>query len=182
MRRYTLTGKESPRLALDTFEAAQPGKGMMSVDIKAASLNYRDLIVSRQFSAVVPLSDGAGVVAALGEGVEGFALGDRVVIGFMPGWVEGEFSPAKKATSLGGPGMDGVLTERLIVSATGVAHIPDSMTFEEAATLPCAGVTAWSALFERRPSCLGKQCCFSARVAFRSSLCSSRRWPARASS
>lgn len=151
MRRYTLTGKERPRLELRAFEAVQPGHGMISVDIKAASLNYRDLILSRKFSDVVPLSDGAGVVAAVGEGVEGFAIGDRVVIGFMPGWVEGEFSPAKKATSLGGPGMDGVLTERLAVPATGVVHIPDSMTFEEAAALPCAGVTAWSALFERRP-------------------------------
>ena len=100
---------------------------------------------------MVPLSDGAGVVSGVGPGVEDYDIGDRVVIGFMPGWVEGEFSAAKQALSLGGPGVDGVLTERVIVPATAVARIPDRLTFEEAATLPCAGVTAWSALFERRP-------------------------------
>ncbi|WP_207761929.1 zinc-dependent alcohol dehydrogenase family protein [Arboricoccus pini] len=135
----------------DTFEATPPGAGQIAIDIKAASLNYRDLIIAKRFGDIVPMSDGAGVVTAIGEGVKGFAIGDRVVIGFMPGWVEGAFSPAKKATSLGGPGMDGVLTERLVVAATGAVPIPDAMSFNEAATLPCAGVTAWSALFERRP-------------------------------
>ena len=69
----------------------------------------------------------------------------------MPGWVEGEFSEAKKASSLGGPGVDGVLAEQIVVPATGVVHLPDPISFEAASTLPCAGVTAWSALFERRP-------------------------------
>jgi predicted ester cyclase len=74
-----------------------------------------------------------------------------VVIGFMPGWVEGEFSEAKKAFSLGGHGVGGVLAERVVAPATGVVRLPDSMSFEAAPTLPCAGVTAWSTLFERRP-------------------------------
>ena len=151
MRRYVLTGREDPRIVLEEVAEPRPGPGEVVVELRAASLNYRDLVLARRIEGVVPLSDGAGTVSALGGGVEGLAVGDRVVIGFMPGWVEGRFSEAKKATGLGGPGVDGVLTERIAVPATGVVRIPDAMSFEEAATLPCAGVTAWSALFERRP-------------------------------
>ena len=151
MRRYTLTGHDHPTVILREGEDCHPGQGELAVDLRAASLNYRDLIVAKNVMDLVPLSDGAGIVHGMGAGVEGFAVGDRVVIGFMPGWVEGEFTEAKKATSLGGGGVGGVLAERIVVPATGVARIPDAMTFEEAATLPCAGVTAWSALFERRP-------------------------------
>ncbi|NYT22229.1 NAD(P)-dependent alcohol dehydrogenase [Alcaligenaceae bacterium] len=151
MRRYTLTGRQDPRLILGNDEDLRPGKGEIAVDLRAASLNYRDLIVSRNVEGVVPLSDGAGVIAGIGEGVEGHAIGDRVVLGFMPHWVEGDITEAKKASSLGGQGMDGVLRERIIVPASGVVRIPEPMSFEAAATLPCAGVTAWAALFERRP-------------------------------
>lgn len=151
MRSYTLTGQQRPRLALGQGQSVQPGKGEVAVDLRAASLNYRDLIVAQRCKDTVPLSDGAGVVASVGEGVSGFARGDRVVIGFMPAWVEGDLTEAKKASSLGAPGADGVLRDRLVVPATGLVPIPASMSFEEAATLPCAGVTAWSALFERRP-------------------------------
>lgn len=151
MRRYTLTGQQHPRLVLGTDETIRPGKGEIAVELRAASLNYRDLIVSGSVEGVVPLSDGAGVVAEVGEGVTDYTSGDRVVIGFMPHWVEGDISEAKKASSLGGLGMDGVLRERIIVPANGVVRMPEAMSFEAAATLPCAGVTAWSALFERRP-------------------------------
>jgi NADPH:quinone reductase-like Zn-dependent oxidoreductase len=136
---------------LGDVQDPSPGESEILVDLRAASLNYRDLVVSRLTKDLVPLSDGAGVVSAIGAKVQGFAIGDRVVIGFMPGWVEGEFTAAKQATGLGGPGVNGVLIERIAVPANGVVHIPDAMTFEAAATLPCAGVTAWSALFERRP-------------------------------
>lgn len=151
MRRYVLTGREDPRIVLEEVAEPLPGPGEIVVELRAASLNYRDLVLARRIEGVVPLSDGAGTISALGDGVESLAVGDRVVIGFMPGWVEGRFTEAKKATGLGGPGVDGVLTERIAVPATGVVRIPDAMSFEEAATLPCAGVTAWSALFERRP-------------------------------
>ena len=151
MRRYMLTGSERPRVTLGHGEEVSPGDGEIAVDLRAASLNYRDLVVANRFRDLVPLSDGAGVISSIGAGVEGHAVGDRVVLGFMPRWVEGEFSAAKQASSLGGPGMNGVLAERISVPATGVVRIPEAMTFEEAATLPCAGVTAWSALFERRP-------------------------------
>lgn len=151
MRSYTLTGQQQPRLALAQTQDVPPGEGEVSIDLRAASLNYRDLIMTKRFKDAVPLSDGAGVVSSVGEGVSGFANGDRVVIGFMPAWVEGDINESKQASSLGAPGADGVLRDRIVVPATGLVHIPESMTFEEAATLPCAGVTAWSALFERRP-------------------------------
>ncbi|NNU59949.1 NAD(P)-dependent alcohol dehydrogenase [Ochrobactrum soli] len=148
---YILTGNENPRLKLVEKHDRKPGRGEIAVDLRAASLNYRDLIVAKCTKDSIPLSDGAGVVSAVGEGVTDYAIGDRVVIGFMPEWVEGPFSEAKKAASLGGNTVDGVLSERIVVPATGVVRMPDPMTFEEASTLPCAGVTAWSALFERRP-------------------------------
>ena len=151
MRRYRITGKDHPTVVLEDAEDPGPGPGELRVDLRAASLNYRDLVVATRFTDVVPLSDGAGVVSAIGRDVEGFSIGDRVVIGFMPKWTEGEFTEARKASSLGGPGVDGVLAEQIVVPATGVVRLPDSMSFEAASTLPCAGVTAWSALFERRP-------------------------------
>ncbi|RYF28441.1 MAG: NAD(P)-dependent alcohol dehydrogenase [Comamonadaceae bacterium] len=150
MQRYLLTGQR-PRLAIAQGLLAQPGKGEVVVEMRAASLNYRDLLIAKAAKDVVPLSDGSGVISALGEGVTGHAVGDRVVIGFMPGWTEGEYTQAKKVSSLGEPGVDGVLQEFVVVQADGDVRIPDWMTFEEAATLPCAAVTAWAALFERRP-------------------------------
>ncbi|MEP7457687.1 NAD(P)-dependent alcohol dehydrogenase [Phyllobacterium sp. SB3] len=150
MQRYILTGNENPRLKLARADVRPPAKGEVAVDLRAASLNYRDLVIASNFKDVVPLSDGAGVVSAVGEGVDDWKVGDRVVIGFMPGWVEGPITPDKKASSLGSQTMNGVLTERIVVPWNGIVRIPDAMTFEEAATLPCAGVTAFSALFERR--------------------------------
>ncbi|MET2832572.1 zinc-dependent alcohol dehydrogenase family protein [Mesorhizobium shangrilense] len=151
MQSYRTTGETNPTLTLVETPDPVAGANELLVDVKAASLNYRDLIVAQNNKGVLPLSDGAGVVSAIGKGTQGFEIGDRVVIGFMPGWVEGEFSAAKQATSLGGASVDGVLTQRIAVAANAVVRIPETMSFEEASTLPCAGVTAWSALFERRP-------------------------------
>jgi NADPH:quinone reductase-like Zn-dependent oxidoreductase len=150
MRAYRLTGR-SPRLVLDEA-APEPsaGPGQVVVELRAASLNYRDLLNARANAGLIPLSDGAGIVGAIGEGVRGWAPGDRVAIGFMPGWIEGPFSQAKQATALGGDGVHGVLAERIAVSAAALVRIPEGITFAEAATWPCAGVTAWTALFERR--------------------------------
>jgi NADPH:quinone reductase-like Zn-dependent oxidoreductase len=149
MRRYITTGQSSPKLKLEEAPEVSPKRGEVVVDLKAASLNYRDLLQAGG-PGVVPGSDGAGVISALGDDVEGFAVGDRVVIGFMIGWIEGDLSIAKQETSLGGE-LEGVLRDRMIVPADAIVKIPDGMTFEEASCLPCAGVTAWSALFERRP-------------------------------
>lgn len=149
MRRYITTGQNSPKLRMEDAPDVSPKRGEVVVDLKAASLNYRDLLQARG-AGVVPASDGAGVVSAIGKDVEGFEVGDRVVIGFMVGWTEGEFSIAKQGTSLGGE-LEGVLRDRMVVPANAIVKIPDDLTFEEAACLPCAGVTAWAALFERRP-------------------------------
>jgi NADPH:quinone reductase-like Zn-dependent oxidoreductase len=151
MRAYQLTGSDKPRLEIVEREDPTPAPGQVVVDLRATSLNYRDLLQAKVDRGLIPLSDGAGVVSAVGPAAGPWSVGDRVMIGFMPGWTEGPFTAAKQATALGGAGVDGVLTERVSVTTSALARVPDGMTFEEASTLPCAGVTAWSALFERRP-------------------------------
>lgn len=151
MRAYELTGSDRPRLKIVERDDPTPTPGHVVVDLRAASLNYRDLLQAKTDRGLIPLSDGAGVVSAVESAAGPWSVGDRVVIGFMPGWAEGPFTAAKQATALGGAGVDGVLAERISVPASALAHVPDGMNFEEASTLPCAGVTAWSALFERRP-------------------------------
>ncbi len=129
-----------------------PGPGQVVIKVKAASLNYRDLLMvqgfynPRQPLPLVPLSDGVGEVVAVGAGVARVKAGDRVAGAFAQGWISGRPSRAKLMdTSLGGP-LDGMLREYALLSAEGVVHVPDHLSDEEAATLPCAGLTAWSAL------------------------------------
>jgi NADPH:quinone reductase-like Zn-dependent oxidoreductase len=93
----------------------------------------------------VPLSDGAGEVAAVGPGVTRVKVGDRVAGCFLQGWLAGELTDAKARTALGGGG-PGMLAERVVLSEDGVVHVPAHLSFEEAATLPCAALTAWHAL------------------------------------
>jgi NADPH:quinone reductase-like Zn-dependent oxidoreductase len=130
---------------------AEPGR--VVVRIRAASLNYRDLLIARgTYRAIppgrlVPLSDGAGEVVSVGSGVTRFKAGDRVVAAFMQSWVSGPPRLEHGASALGGA-IGGVLAEQVSFSAEGLVRIPDSLSFERAATLPCAGVTAWNALFE----------------------------------
>lgn len=150
MRTYHLTGT-TPRLRPADIPEPQPGPGQVLVAIQATSLNFRDISQSKANAGMVPLSDGAGVVAATGPGVATWSPGDRVAIGFMPGWVEGEFDAAKQSSALGGDGVDGVLRHQIAFPATALARLPDHLSFDQAATFPCAAVTAWAALFERRP-------------------------------
>jgi NADPH:quinone reductase-like Zn-dependent oxidoreductase len=123
------------------------------VRLRAASLNFRDLMMSKGIYnpklklPLIPLSDGAGEVAAVGEGVSRFRVGDRVVSAFMPGWVDGPPTEAKTRSALGGE-VDGVLAEEYVLPETGLLPIPAHLSFEEAATLPCAALTAWNALVE----------------------------------
>jgi NADPH:quinone reductase-like Zn-dependent oxidoreductase len=130
----------------------QPGPGQVLVRMRAASLNYRDLVVikggygPRQTLPRIPLSDGAGEVAAVGTGVRRVKVGDRVVGCFSPAWVEGPVTQEKVDSSLGCY-VDGVLAEHTLFSEEAVLPVPGHLSFEEAATLPCAAVTAWHALF-----------------------------------
>lgn len=131
----------------------EPGPGQILVKVHASSLNYRDLMMvqgmynPRQPLPLIPNSDGAGEVVAVGDGVTRVAVGDRVAGIFAQGWIEGRPNRQKVGkTTLGSP-LDGMLTEFRVLDAEGVVPIPEHLSFEEAATLPCAGVTAWSALY-----------------------------------
>ncbi len=139
-------------LTLGEAPASEPGPGRVRVRIRAASLNYRDLTIARDpkrgVAGQVPLSDGAGEVVAVGPGVTRVKVGERVAGCFFQDWVAGPFSMASHKQDLGGT-IDGVLTEFADLAGEGVVRIPDSLSFEEAACLPCAGVTAWSALVSR---------------------------------
>ncbi len=129
-----------------------PGPGQVLVRITAASLNFRDLLLvqgiynPRQALPIVPGSDAAGVVSAVGPGVAGFAPGDRVVAAFFPDWPAGRPSAALLGHSFGAFGHDGVLCDYRLFEVRGLLRIPDALTDAEAACLPCAGVTAWSAV------------------------------------
>ncbi len=131
---------------------AVPGYGEAVVRVRACSLNYRDLVVAKGAygSAVktplVPLSDGAGEVISVGPGVSRVKPGDRVGGIFMQRWIEGPPDDAKAASAMGGA-IQGMLAEQVCLDADGLVHIPAHLSFEEAAALPCAAVTAWNALF-----------------------------------
>lgn len=124
------------------------------VRIEAASLNYRDLLVLRgQFGSVrdglIPLSDGAGRVVAAGSEVTRWREGDRVTPIFYRDWVGGPYREAYGASALGGGDMDGVLADLVAVPQNSLVRVPDALSLEEAATLPCAALTAWQALVVR---------------------------------
>lgn len=133
-----------------------PGPGEVLVRMKAASLNFRDLMVVRgQYNPklkrpMIPLSDGAGMVEEVGEGVTRFKKGDRVAGCFMQTWIDGPVTHEKGLSALGGA-IDGVLREYGIFSENGLVRVPEILSFEEAAALPCAAVTVWHALFEHTP-------------------------------
>lgn len=129
----------------------EPGPGEVLVRLRAASLNYRDLLMVRghynpkQPLPLIPCSDGVGVVEAVGAGVERVREGDRVATMFTQTWIGGPPDKAKLRGTLGGP-LDGALAERMVLSAEGVSPVPEHLSDTEAATLPCAALTAWSAL------------------------------------
>jgi NADPH:quinone reductase-like Zn-dependent oxidoreductase len=136
-----LTERPEPRL----------GAGQILVKWRAWSLNFRDLLVVKGLYnpklrlPLIPLSDGAGEVVDVGEGVTRVKAGDRVAGIFMQKWLDGEVTEAKARSALGG-GIDGILAELSVLDGDGVVGVPDHLTDEEAATLPCAAVTAWHAL------------------------------------
>ena len=130
-----------------------PGPGEVLLRMRAMALNYRDLMMiegaynPRQPLPLVPLSDGVGEVVAAGEGVRWPAVGARVCPIFAEGWIEGPPTRAKLATTLGGP-LPGTLAEYRVTPASAVVAAPEHLSDAEAATLPCAAVTAWHAVIE----------------------------------
>lgn len=138
---------------LEDAPSPKPGPGEVLVRMRAASLNFRDLMISRgvynpHFKLpLVPLSDGAGEVVENGPGAARFRPGDRVSCNFMARWVDGPLDDLKARSALGGE-VPGVLAEEVVLPECGLVGVPDSLSFEEAAALPCAGVTAWHGLFE----------------------------------
>lgn len=133
---------------------SEPGPDEVLVRIEAASLNYRDLLVLRGHlgatrSGLIPLSDGAGRVVATGANVTRWREGDRVAPIFYRDWAAGPYREAYGAGALGGGDIDGVLADQIVVAETSLVSIPDELSLEEAATLPCAALTAWHALVVR---------------------------------
>ncbi|MEX2454850.1 MAG: NAD(P)-dependent alcohol dehydrogenase [Rhodospirillaceae bacterium] len=141
-------------LALVDLPSPQPARGQVKVRIMASSINARDFNTVRAPGARntplprIPNSDGAGEVVAVGEGVTHFRPGDRIASCFFARWPAGDVTEDVMASALGGP-LDGVLAEEAVLEEAGVVHIPDHLSYAEAATLPCAAVTAWNALVER---------------------------------
>jgi NADPH:quinone reductase-like Zn-dependent oxidoreductase len=157
IRQYQLE-RDGPtyRLALKTVPRPSPGQKQVLVRVRAVSLNQRDLLVMRgQYGAGgggdtqgrVPLSDGAGEIVQTGAGVTRFRVGDRVAGTFFARWPDGKRTADVAASARGGGSVDGMLSEIVVSDEDGLVRIPDHLTFEEAATLPCAGVTAYRALF-----------------------------------
>jgi NADPH:quinone reductase-like Zn-dependent oxidoreductase len=138
-------------LALAERPDPVPGPGQAVVRLRTASLNFRDLLTlqgkynPKQRLPLVPCSDGAGEVVAVGEGVTRVRPGDRVATVFAQRWISGRPTRERLRSTLGGP-LDGTLAELAAFDAEGLVRVPDHLSDDEAATLPCAAVTAWSAL------------------------------------
>lgn len=151
-----MTAWSLPAFGIDALEmkqqpAVELKPGEVLIQVKAASLNYRDLLTvlgrynPKLHLPRIPASDGAGIVQAVGEGVTRVKPGDRVCATFFQNWIDGRATPEKVRGALGGD-IDGMLAEEVVLSEHGVVKIPDYLSFEEAATLPCAALTAWNAL------------------------------------
>jgi NADPH:quinone reductase-like Zn-dependent oxidoreductase len=154
MRTYEIRGKGIETLTLVERPVPRPGPGQVLVRMHAASINYRDLLIltgrygrGELHYPLVPLSDGAGEVVDVGLGVTRLAPKDRVASAFFQKWVDGPFDAAKANSALGGA-IDGVLSEYVVLEEAGAVKFPPHLSYAEAATLPCAGVTAWVGLVE----------------------------------
>jgi NADPH:quinone reductase-like Zn-dependent oxidoreductase len=150
MKAYELV----PREGLKMVERPSPEVGPYDarVRVRAVSLNYRDVTMLEgtypvpPTKPIIPTSDGAGEVVAVGPKVRLIAVGDRVAANFFPYWLDGQLTEERMA-ALGGE-LDGMLAEEVALPETAWVKLPPSLSFEQAATLPCAGVTAWNSLFE----------------------------------
>jgi len=154
MRAYQLpkpTGIDA--LVLADLPMPKPAYRQVVVKVMACSLNFRDLaIVQGNYRMgskpdLIPLSDGAGEVVEVGPGVTRVKVGDRVASCFFQRWIGGTPGPEAQPSALGG-GIDGMLADYVVLEEHGVVKLPDHLTYEDGATLPCAAVTAWHALVE----------------------------------
>lgn len=153
MKSYEIQQFGIDELKIVDREIPEPKAGEVQLRFRAASLNYRDLMVvkgtynPRMKLPAVPFSDGAGEVTSVGDGVTRWKIGDRVTPIFAQLWLDGETSEEKRRSALGaGAHWDGVLREYGVFNEQGLVKIPEHVSFEEGATLPCAAVTAWNAL------------------------------------
>ncbi|MEQ8589356.1 MAG: NAD(P)-dependent alcohol dehydrogenase [Thalassobaculaceae bacterium] len=153
MRVYQIEGDWGfDNLTLGERPQPAPGPGEVLIRMRMASLNARDLIVpDRGYGRatgtlpLIPVSDGVGEVVTVGDGVTRVAVGDRVTPTYFQRWTSGDPTPDRFASALGGP-LDGVMAEFICLSQEGVVRVPDYLSDAEAATLPCAALTAWSAI------------------------------------
>jgi NADPH:quinone reductase-like Zn-dependent oxidoreductase len=147
--RLIRSGESGPfRLQMVDAPVRAPGAGEVLVRVRAASLNRHDVFVLNgqmtRLKSVVPLSDGAGEVVAVGEGARRLHVGDHVAALFFQGWVGGR--PPDVAGTVLGSDLDGMLTQYVTLNEQNLVKLPSNLSFEEGATLPCAGVTAWNGL------------------------------------
>lgn len=154
MQQYQLQNNSGlDALTLVDCPDPQPGYGQILVRVQATSLNYRDLIIAKGQNPaiqypVVPMSDGAGDVVAVGEGVTQVNVGDRVAGTFFQVWQAGEINRSIMKSALGGE-LNGMLSEYVVLKQDGVVILPDHLSYIEGATLPCAAVTAWHSLITK---------------------------------
>jgi NADPH:quinone reductase-like Zn-dependent oxidoreductase len=147
-----VAGKQIDGLTLGRLPGAPLGPRDVRVELKAATLNFRDLMVARGWyptsgESLVPGSDGAGIVADVGSDVTRFRPGDRVASSFFPNWPDGKPSRTRFAGALGASGAHGTLAEELVLPEDAWIASPPGLSFAQAASLTCAGTTAWNALF-----------------------------------
>jgi NADPH:quinone reductase-like Zn-dependent oxidoreductase len=155
MKTYVLTSNTGiDALTLSDRPQPQPSVGQVLIKLKAASLNYRDLLVAEGAYGsgvkypLVPLSDGAGEVVAVGEGVTRVKIGDRVAGIFFQDWIAGALTKESMKSDLGG-GINGMLAEYVLLHQDGLVILPNHLSYIQGATLPCAAVTAWHALVSK---------------------------------
>jgi NADPH:quinone reductase-like Zn-dependent oxidoreductase len=154
MRAYQiLPGEGIDGLQCVDYPERELGTGEVRVRVRAVSLNYRDLMVASGNylvtvdDPIIPCSDGAGEVVEVGHGVGRVRVGDRVAASFFPHWHDGRTGTDKIRHALGGD-IDGMLAQSVVLHEDALVRIPPGMSFVDASTLPCAGVTAWNAIFE----------------------------------
>jgi len=150
MKAYQLTQAGVEHLTAIDLPTPEPGPGEVLVRLHAASMNYLDLpVANNQYPGVhfplIPVADGAGEIAALGAGVDGWSVGERVVPHFKPRWIDGPIGPSAN-DAMRGVKRDGSLAQYTIATAASLVRTPEHLSDVEAATLPITATTAWNAI------------------------------------